>query len=58
MDNDAYFKKWRKQNPNRWALTQLRWYYKNRTRIIQGQSKARGIEPDEYDKWSWRRDNL
>lgn len=46
-----YLREWRKNNPHKWHLTQLRWYYKNRKRIIQGQSRPKGPEPDEYDEW-------
>ena len=53
-----YSTAWRKKNPHSWELAQLKWYYKNRQRIITGQSRPRSPEPDAFDLWAWRNDNL
>lgn len=34
-----------------WHYIQLKWYYKNRARILAGWSKPKGPGPDEYDRW-------
>lgn len=57
-ETNKYFKTWRQKNPRTWELTQMRWYFKNRKRIILGQSRPRSSEPDEYDLWAWRDDGV
>ena len=48
-DKNNYAKEWRKKNPHKWHLIQLKWYYKNRIRILAGWRKPKGAEQDAFD---------
>lgn len=46
-----YLQEWRKKNPKLYLYYQMRWYYRHKKRIVQGWSKPKSGEDDEYDKW-------
>ena len=49
--DSAYHRSWARKNSRRYHYTQLKWYYKNRARVLQSWSKPKGPSQDEYDKW-------
>ena len=51
LEKNNYHHEWRRKNPHRYHLIQLRWYYKNREMILALQSQSTGMEEDEADKW-------
>lgn len=57
MGKNEYAREWRKKNPRAYHVKQLRWYYKNKKRILAGWRKADSAIPDEYDIWAQRFDN-
>lgn len=56
MLENNYHREWRLKNPNRYHLIQLRWYYKNRDRIMALQSRPESGKEDIADKWLRRFD--
>jgi len=50
-EKNNYHHEWRRKNPHRYHLAQLKWYYKNREMILALQNQSTGREEDEADKW-------
>lgn len=50
-EKNKYYQEWRKKNPHRYHLIQLRWYYKNRELILTLQTRPNRAEDEEADKW-------
>ena len=50
LSSRDYMRNWRKRNPHRYHTIMLKYYYKNRDRLL-AMCRKPGIEDDEADAW-------